>query len=427
MTSEDSPCTFKSALNSSLKDEWSEAIKKEFTSMNKLQVWDILELKADYRLVGTTWVFKTKREPQGNILERKACLCAQGFSQTSGINYHKTYSPTRRLNSLRTLIAMASTRNLQFHQVDIKSAFLNAPLSETVYLSIPQGMSSDRRKFCLKLRKTIYGLKQAPLAWYERLKGWLVEKGFLACLMDPCVFFRQKPSELWLYIHVDDIVIFGYDFESFKKEISREFDIKDIGAADLLLGVKVTHFPEHMSLDQQHFTESLLDLYGMSNCKSVATHLPPGEHRSPATNEEASSFASLGISFQSAIGSIDYLSTATCPDLSFSISSLSQFLKRPGLPHWKAFLHVLRYLWGTTSLGLIYSRSGLDGLVAYSDADWGNCWVTRRSTTGYLALFNGCLTTWKTRKQPSVSLSTAEAEYKSLCDLASELLWLKQW
>ncbi|MBW0533779.1 hypothetical protein O181_073494 [Austropuccinia psidii MF-1] len=93
-TSEDSPRTFKSALNSSLKDEWSEAIKKEFTSMNKLQVWDVVELKADYRLVGTTWVFKTKRDPQGNILERKARLCAQGFSQTSGINYHKNYSST---------------------------------------------------------------------------------------------------------------------------------------------------------------------------------------------------------------------------------------------------------------------------------------------------------------------------------------------
>ncbi|MBW0533781.1 hypothetical protein O181_073496 [Austropuccinia psidii MF-1] len=155
---------------------------------------------------------------------------------------------------------MASTQNLQFHQIDIKSAFLNAPLSETVYLSIPQGMSTNRRKFCLKLLKAIYGLKKAPLAWYERLKGWSVEKGFLACLMDPCVFFRQKPSELWLYIHVDDIAIFGYNIESFKKEISHEFDIKDIGAADLLLGVKVTHSPEHVSLDQQHFTESLLDI-----------------------------------------------------------------------------------------------------------------------------------------------------------------------
>ncbi|MBW0460859.1 hypothetical protein O181_000574 [Austropuccinia psidii MF-1] len=112
--------------------------------MNRLHVWDVVELKSDYRVVGTTWVFKTKHYQQGNVLELKACLCAQGFSQTSGINYHKTYSPTGQLNSLHSLMPVASTCNLQFHQVDIKSAFLNAPLLEIVYLAIPQGMTTDR-------------------------------------------------------------------------------------------------------------------------------------------------------------------------------------------------------------------------------------------------------------------------------------------
>ncbi|MBW0524415.1 hypothetical protein O181_064130 [Austropuccinia psidii MF-1] len=192
---------------------------------------------------------------------------------------------------------MVSTINIQFHQIDIKSTFLNTPLSEIVRLSISQGILTDRRKFFLKLCKAIYGLKQAPLAWYERLKSWLVKKGFLACLMDPCVFFFQKPSELWLYIHVDDIVIFASNIEPFKKEISLEFDIKDIGIADLLLGVKVTHSPEHVSLDHKYFTESLLDSYGMSNCKPVATPLLPNEHLSPANDDEASSCKALGISF----------------------------------------------------------------------------------------------------------------------------------
>ncbi|MBW0506328.1 hypothetical protein O181_046043 [Austropuccinia psidii MF-1] len=158
-------------------------------------------------------------------------------------------------------------------------------------------MLTDRRKFFLKLRKAIYGLKQAPLASYGRLKSWLVKKGFLACLMDPCVFFRQKPSELWLYIHVDDIVIFASNIEPLKKEIFLEFNIKDIGIADLLLGVKVTHSPEHVSLNQQYLTESLLDLYGMSNCKPVVTPLLPNEHLSPANDDKASSFEALGIIF----------------------------------------------------------------------------------------------------------------------------------
>ncbi|MBW0511055.1 hypothetical protein O181_050770 [Austropuccinia psidii MF-1] len=205
-------------------------------------------------------------------------------------------------------------------------------------------MTTDRRKFCLKLRKAIHGLKQAPLEWYERLKAWLVKTGFLACIMDPCVFSLQKPSELWLYIHMDNIAIFGSKIEPFKREISLEFNIKDIGVADLLLGVRIGHSADHVSLEQQHFTEFLLDIYGMSDCRPVVTPLLPNKHLSPATDNNMSALNSLGISYCSAIGSIKYLSTATCPDLSFAVSSLSRFPERPGLLNWKAFLHVLRYL-----------------------------------------------------------------------------------
>ncbi|MBW0482461.1 hypothetical protein O181_022176 [Austropuccinia psidii MF-1] len=163
----------------------------------------------------------------------------------------------------------------------------------------------------------------------------------------------------------------------------------------------------------------------MSNCKPASAPLLPNEHFSIATDEEVSSFNALGISYCSAIGSINYLSTAAWPDLSFAVSSLLQFLERPGLLHWKAFLHVLQYLWGTPGLGLVYSRGNDSGVSAYSSADWGNCRSTHSSTTGYLVLLNNFITTWKARKKPSVSLSTAKAEYKSLCDLASELVWLQ--
>ncbi|MBW0499101.1 hypothetical protein O181_038816, partial [Austropuccinia psidii MF-1] len=161
---DETPRTFKQAINSANKDVWNEAIKKELASMNRLSVWDVIDLKSDYKLVGTTWVFRTKRNHLNEVVDYKARLCAQGFTQTPGLDFGKPYAPTGRLNSLRTLIAFAASTNLSFHQVDIKSAFLNAPLSETVYLSIPQGLDLDRRKNCLRLNKAIYGLKQAPLA-----------------------------------------------------------------------------------------------------------------------------------------------------------------------------------------------------------------------------------------------------------------------
>ncbi|MBW0527614.1 hypothetical protein O181_067329 [Austropuccinia psidii MF-1] len=371
------PRTFKEAISSPDHEVWLNTMSKELKSMADLNVWEVVDIDPSYKLVGTTWVFKIKKDHLGKVIEHKARLCAQGFTQTFGVDFEKTYSPTGRLNSLRVLIAFATTNRLLFHQIDVKSVFLNAPLSETVFLSIPQGVNLDRRKSCLRLKKAIYGLKQAPLSWYQCLKEWLVKVGFFSCTLDPCVFFRSSPSALWLYVHVDDIAIFGKEVETFKAEISSEFDIKDLGKADLMLGIKVTQAKDCVTLDQQHFAKALLDLYGMSNCRPVSTPLIPNQNLSSATDEELSAFLSLGVNFRSAVGSVNYLSTATRPDL--------------------------------------------------FDADWGNCTDTRWSVTGYLVQFNNCLVIWKTRKQPTVSLSTSEAEYKSLCDVTAELLWLRQW
>ncbi|MBW0495566.1 hypothetical protein O181_035281 [Austropuccinia psidii MF-1] len=133
--------------------------------MNELKVRDIIDIRSDYKLVGTTWVFKVKKDHLHQNVEYKACLCAQGFTQTPGVDFEKKYAPTGRLNSLRAFIAHSCANGLDFHQIDVKSAFLNAPLREIVYLSIPQGLEINRHKHCLSLRKAIYGLKQAPLDW----------------------------------------------------------------------------------------------------------------------------------------------------------------------------------------------------------------------------------------------------------------------
>ncbi|MBW0535863.1 hypothetical protein O181_075578 [Austropuccinia psidii MF-1] len=400
------PRTFKEATSSPDQEVWLNAISKELKSMADLNVWEVVDIDPSYKLVGITWVFKIKKDHLGKVIDHKARLCAQGFTQTFGVDFEKTYSPTGRLNSLRVLIAFATTNRLLFHQIDVKSAFLNVPLSETVFLAVPQGVDLDKRK---------------------RLRDWLVKVGFFSCTLDPCVFFRSSPSALWLYVHVDDIAIFGKEVETFKAEISSEFDIKYLGKADLMLGIKVTQAKDCVTLDQHHFADALLDLYGMNNCRPVSTPLVPNQHLSSATDKESSAFLSLGVNYRSAIGSVNYLSTATRPDLSHAVSSLSQFLERPGINHWKAFLHLLQYLKGSQNLALTYEAGSEHGIAAYSDADWGNCTDTRRSVTGYLVQFNNCLVIWKTRKQPTVSLSTSEAEYKSLCDVTSELLWLRQW
>ncbi|MBW0511745.1 hypothetical protein O181_051460 [Austropuccinia psidii MF-1] len=344
------PRTFEGALPPPEKDFWKAAIDKELCSMESLKVWEVVERQESYKLVGTAW--------------------------RQGVDFEKTYAPTGRLNSLRMLIALAAAKGLKLHQIDIKSAFLNAPLREEVYLHVPQGLVLDQKKHCLWLKKAIYRLKKATLAWYQHLKEYLLSIDFIAYLM---------------------------------------------------LGVKITHNSDSICLDQQHVAESLLDQYSMCECQPVSTHLVPNEHLSTATEEEITALKNLKVNYLSAIGSINYLSPATHPYLSFALSCLSQYLENPGLKNWKAFIHVLCYLKGSLDVGLRYPQGGSQGITSWSDADWGNCQSTRRSVTGYLATFHGCLVLWKMRKQPPVSISTAEDKYKALCDLTSELLWQKQW
>ncbi|MBW0484901.1 hypothetical protein O181_024616 [Austropuccinia psidii MF-1] len=316
----DVPKTFRSALKGPFSCQWSKAIEKELSAMVDLKVWDVVDLTPDYRLVGTTWVFRLKTNHLKEVTEYKAWLCAQGFSQTPGVDFGKTYSPMGRLNSLRCLISYAVSKGLAFHQVDVKSAFLNRPLSKVIYLSIPQGLDLDRRKSCLRLKKAIYGLKQALLAWYNSLNHFW-QRGLIL----------QDQAEI-----------------------------------------------------EEHFIEALLELYGMDSCRSMSTPLFPNTHLVPASDDEVEKFNGLGVNFQSAIGSINYLTPSTRPDISHAVSSLSQFLEKPGYLHWQAFLHMLRYLKGTADVGLVYRKSFPVGVKAWSDADW-------------------------------------------VCDLASESIWLKQW
>ncbi|MBW0541598.1 hypothetical protein O181_081313 [Austropuccinia psidii MF-1] len=155
---------------------------------------------------------------------------------------------------------------------------------------------------------------------------------------------------------------------SFKNAIEHEFQTKLLGSAELILGIKRVHEPRTITLTQSHYIDSLLGSYGMTNCKPTATPLIPNSHLEAVTRTAQEEFLSLRVNYQSAVGSLSYLSNATRPDLSYSISALSQFLENPGILHWKALLHFLKYLKGANDVGSMYERNVKKPPVAYSDA-----------------------------------------------------------
>ncbi|MBW0570239.1 hypothetical protein O181_109954 [Austropuccinia psidii MF-1] len=418
------PRNYNEAIRGKDTEKWQAAIMKELDNMKRLKVWEVVDRKPSDHPITTTCVFKIKRDHNNNITEHKERLCAQGFHQIEGLDYLKTFSPTGKISSLRLLISHAARNNYSFHQMDVKSAFLNAPLEEDITLAIPDGIDEDRGRKALQLHKAIYGLKQAPLAWYNHLANWLKKACFKCSIADPCVFYRIKSKPVWIYVHVDDLAIFGPDLTLFKQEIQNAFDTKDLGKAELLLGVKVNHLPKGFSLSQEHYIDKLAEEYEIKSFTPSNTPLKPNIQLSNATEDELRAFKELKINYRSAIGALNYISLNTRPDITFSVSHLSQFLENPGITHWTVCLQVLRYLYHTKALTLHYTNSGSEGLIGYADADWGNSVMDRRSISGYTITLNGNLISWQTKKQPTVSHSTTEAEYKSLSDMTKEVKWL---
>ncbi|MBW0483581.1 hypothetical protein O181_023296 [Austropuccinia psidii MF-1] len=181
--------------------------------------------------------------------------------------------------------------------MDVRSAFLNAPLQEEICLEIPQGVEGNKKTEVLHLNKALYGLKQAPLAWYMHLSDWLISSGFHCSLANLCVFWRKGELPIWIYIHIDDHAIFGPNLDYFKKEIKKDFDIRYLGEACLILGIKVTHLQYGFSLDQEHYIKELAEKYKINELTPSNTPLKPRLQLSKLSDKEHEEFNKLNINY----------------------------------------------------------------------------------------------------------------------------------
>ena len=171
-------------------------------------VWSLVERPEDHNVIGTKWVFKNKQDTHGKVIRNKARLVAQGYSQVEGLDYGETFAPIARLESVRILLAFATSHHFILHQMDVKSAFLNGPLNELVYVKQPPGFEDPKYpNHVYLLHKALYGLKQAPSAWYDHLKEFLVDHGFVLGIIDPTLFTKSVEVELFVCkVYVDDII-----------------------------------------------------------------------------------------------------------------------------------------------------------------------------------------------------------------------------
>ncbi|KAK9059484.1 hypothetical protein SSX86_020186 [Deinandra increscens subsp. villosa] len=296
-------------------------------------------------------------------------------------------------------------------------------------------IKEEASKVC-RLRRSLYGLKQSPRAWFGRFSGVMEEFGMVRSAYDHSVFFRHRQGRrIILVVYVDDIILTGDDetgISKLKQFLQSQFQISDLGRLRYFLGIEVSRSPQGILLSQRKYVLDMLSECGLLGCKPVdSPMLPTGkllpEDGSPMKDPER---------YRRLVGKLNYL-TVTRPDISFAVSVLSQFMATPYTGHWNAALRVLRYLKNSPGLGILYSDQGHcrvgafteegDGRISgFSDADWAGCPISRRSTTGYCVFVGGNLVSWKSKKQHTVSRSSAESEYRAMADVTSEMIWVRR-
>ncbi|KAK8540598.1 hypothetical protein V6N13_027117 [Hibiscus sabdariffa] len=364
-------------------DRWKLAMDKEIKSIEKNNTWELSELPKGHEAIG-----------QADFQEKEECN---------------------------------GSKEVEIHQLDVKSAFLNGFLEEEVYIEQPIGYKvKGKENKCLRLKKALYGLKQAPRAWYSRIDKYFKDKGFDRCLHEHALYIKIKDGGdiLIVCLYVDDLIFTSNNpslIEEFKKDMSLVFEMTDVGLMYYYLGLEVEQFEDGIFISQNGYAKEVLKKFKMFDCNLVDTPMECGVKLSKFRNgikEDPTLFKSL-------VGSLRYL-TCTRHDILFAVGVVSRYRKAPTSIHMKAAKRILRYLKGTIDFGLSYSSSHDFQLMGFCDSDFAGDIDDRKSTTGFVFFLGDCCISWSSKKQPIVTLSTCEAEYVAPTSRSCHAIWLKR-
>lgn len=406
--------------------EWMGAMKLEMDTIEKNDTWVLTELPPGHKPIGLKWVFKLKKDSEGNIVKHKARLVAKGYVQRRGIDYNEVFAPVARLETIRLLLAMAAKEGWVVHHLDVKSAFLNGDLLEEVYVMQPEGFEKKgEENKVYRLIKALYGLRQAPRAWNAKLDKCLKELGFEKCQHEQAVYTKcRNGSVLIVGVYVDDLLVVGSckeEIKVFKEQMNMQFEMSDLGLLSYYLGIEVHQGKECTTIKQSGYAKKILEKAGMWSCNLARC---PMEQKLVLDKDEGGQKVDA-TEYRSIVGSLRYL-THTRPDIAYVVGVVSRFMEAPTVKHHQAVKHILRYVKGTVNHGLVYVRSeDKKTIVGYTDSDLAGDVVDRRSTGGMCFYLNGSLISWASQKQRVIALSSCEAEYMAATTAACQSIWLR--
>lgn len=271
------PTTYEEA---SSEEEWIKAMKQELESIEKNDTWKLTHLPKGQKAIGLKWVFKLKKDAEGNVTKYKARIVAKGYVQKKGIDFDEVFAPVARLETIRALLALAASGGWKVHHLDVKSAFLNGFLQEEVYVTQPTGFVIEgKENMVYRLNKALYGLRQAPRAWNDRLDKTLKEMGFKRCPQEYAVYKLHKSNQVLIVgVYVDDLIVTGTNEElvnEFKKRMLNIFDMSDLGILSYYLGIEVHQSKDGITISQTGYAKKILKIAGMGECNPSQYPMEP--------------------------------------------------------------------------------------------------------------------------------------------------------
>jgi len=426
------PTTYKEAINGPESKHWKKAMDAEVAKIRAAGTIDLQHISKDEcdNIVECRWVFKKKLDLNGNVKEYKARLVAKGFTQKYGIDFFETFAPVAKLKSVRLLTQIAASQKLVLFQDDAPSAFLNGELKERIIMQQIPGYDDGTGRLCV-LKKTLYGLKQSPREWNQVIDAFLKGEGFKPTVSDPCIYIKQvNGSYLICAVYVDDIITGGKDdnhLHEFRKRLHKRFNMSEGGPLELYLGC---HFERNQKGDysinqEQYLLRKLTEFDAFIGKGYRSSPLPTNFEQLLENSKDDDLIKPNSFPYREMVGSLMYAMVATRPDLAQPLSIVSKFMSKPKQIHCDLLRHIYMYVRGTTDFKLLYTSNGSkDKLHGYVDASYANN-EDSRSTSGFCFKYGTGLISWYSKKQPTVALSSAEAEYIAATEAAKEGMWLR--
>lgn len=418
--------TYKSAMKSSDSLEWKSAMEAEINKLVERGVFSLVPKPKDCKIISSRWHLKKKLNLDGSVKKFKARLVARGFSQRPGIDYTETFAPSSRQESLKAFLAVNGNRDWEVIQMDIVGAFLYGGLDEEIYMSQPEGfIDPDHPEHVWRLNASLYGLKQSARQWYTCFTDQLKLMGFKAAQVDPTMYIlhQEGVAVATIIVHVDDILLAGKTscIEQIENTLQEKFQLTRNDEVSQFLSFDISRDRESrtFTMNQSSYVNDLVEQYGLEDARSVTT--PCDENfKDLCKNDDPSLVTSHP--YCNLVGALLWLSNGTRPDITFAVNRLSAFMSSPTDVHWKAAQRVLIYARDTSQFSITLGGHNLE-LSGHSDSDWAEQREDRRSTTGFIFYLGNSPVSWKSRRQPTIALSSTEAEYMAITDASREAIW----